>query len=647
MRTLAIDIETYSSLDLTKCGVYAYTSAPDFEILLFAYAFNDQPIEIIDLASGEKLSKEIIDALTDESIIKTAFNANFERTCLSKYLNENLHPESWRCTAVQAAELGLPLYLSGVAKVLKLNEQKMNEGKELIRYFSMPCKPTKINRGRKRNLPCDAPEKWALFKMYCKKDVEVERAIRNKLGNYLISDNEQEIWVLDQKINDRGILIDTVLVKNASNCDEEYKKRIVDEAKAITGLDNPNSVTQLKEWLLKNGVEVSDLSKKSVAEMVNKTDGKIEKLLKLRLEMAKTSVKKYEAIERSLCPDKRVRGLLQFYGAGRTGRWAGRLVQVHNLPQNKISDIEIARELVKSGDFETLDLLFESVPIVLSQLIRTAFIPAPGSRFIVADFNAVEARVISYLAGEKWRLDVFKGNGKIYEASASQMFKVPIEEITKTSPLRQKGKISELALGYQGGPNALISMGALDMGLKEKELPELVKAWRSANKNIVRYWYDIENATKKAVDEKIPTSVGKIRFHVEKGMLFITLLSGRNLSYIRPRIEIDERFNRECLTYEGMNQTSRQWARQSTYGGKLVENIVQAVARDCLAEAMIRVNKAGYKIVMHIHDEIIIEAPEDFGSLKEVCSIMGEPILWATGLPLKADGFESKFYRKD
>lgn len=647
MKTLAIDIETYSSVDLTKSGVYAYTSAPDFEILLFAYGFDDDPIEIIDLASGEKLPQKIIEELYDDSIIKTAFNANFERTCLSVYLKKKLSSKSWRCTAVQAAELGLPLHLEGVAKALKLDEQKMKEGKDLIRYFSVPCKPTKSNVGRTRNLPNNAPEKWGLFKKYCKRDVEVERAIRNKLERYPISDKEQELWILDQEINDRGILIDTSLVDNAVRCDKGYKESIVDEAKAITGLDNPNSVAQLKEWLIDNGVEVQSLSKKAVSEMAEKADGEIERILKLRLEMAKTSIKKYEAIKRGLCPDKRVRGLLQFYGANRTGRWAGRLVQVHNLPQNIIFDIDIARELVKSGDFETLELLFESVPIVLSQLIRTAFIPAPGNRFIVADFSAIEARVISYLAGEKWRLDVFKGHGKIYEASASQMFKVPIEEITKTSPLRQKGKVAELALGYQGGTNALIAMGAIDMGLKEEELPELVEVWRNANKKIVRCWYDIENAAQKAVKDKVLTNVGSIKFHVENGILFIALPSGRNLSYIRPRIEMDSRFNRECLTYEGMDQTSKQWSRQNTYGGKLVENIVQATARDCLGEAMLRVDKSGYKIVMHVHDEIIIEEPEGFGSLKEVCSIMGEPIPWAPGLTLRADGFESKFYKKD
>ncbi|SPF36601.1 DNA polymerase [Candidatus Desulfosporosinus infrequens] len=646
-RTLGIDLETYSSVDLKKAGVYSYTSAPDFEILLFAYAFGDEPVQLVDLASGEKLPPEILAALSNDNVLKTAFNANFERTCLSAYLKQSLSPNAWRCTAVQAAMLGLPLHLAGVAKVLALEEQKMGEGKALIRYFCCPCKPTKVNGGRTRNLPVHAPEKWAVFRDYCKRDVEVEQSIRKKLEKYPISDNEQALWVLDQQINDRGILVDTRLVENAIKCDKQYRMDIFEEAKELTGLDNPNSVAQLKEWLLDSGVEVESLSKKAVAEMESSTEGDIQRLLQLRQEMAKTSIKKYNAIQRAICPDNHVRGLLQFYGANRTGRWAGRLIQVHNLPQNHLPDLETARGIVKDGDFDFLEMVYDSVPGVLSELIRTAFIPSKGHRLIVADFSAIEARVIAWLAGEAWRLEVFNGHGKIYEASASQMFSVPVERITKGNPeyaLRQKGKICELALGYQGGANALIAMGALDMGLNEEELDGLVKAWRRANSNIVKYWYAVEDAAKKAVKKRQPSVVGSVKFHVESGILFITLPSGRKLSYIKPKIEINK-FGREAISYEGIGE-SRQWCRIGTYGGRLVENITQAVARDCLADAMLRVDKAGYMIGMHVHDEIVISAPIDKGSLKEACAIMGQPISWAVGLPLKAAGFESVFYKK-
>lgn len=647
MRTLGIDIETYSSVDLKKAGVYKYTSAPDFQVLLFAYAFDDEAVSIVDLATGEVLPEIVIDALFNDKIIKTAFNANFELTCLSTHLKEKLNANSWRCTAVQAAMLGLPLNLDGVAKVLNLDNQKMKEGKQLINYFSMPCKPTKMNEGRTRNLPYHAPDKWQLFKTYCKTDVDVERAIRRKLEKYPIPDSEQALWVLDQKINRHGIEIDTLLVDNAIFCDQQYKETMTEEVKMLTGIDNPNSVSQLKDWFQLNGLEIESLSKKAVTELAEETDGEVERLLKLRLEMAKTSIKKYEAINRALCPDQRVRGLLQFYGANRTGRWAGRLVQVHNLPQNKLPDLDLARQLVREGKYDLVELLFGSSSVVLSQLIRTAFIPSKNHRFIIVDFSAIEARVIAWLAGEKWRQEVFEGHGKIYEASASQMFKVRIEEITKTSLLRQKGKVAELALGYQGGANALISMGALDMGLKEEELPELVQAWRRANPNIVSFWHEIEQAAKIAVREKIPTMVKNIKFHVDQGILFITLPSGRKLAYIKPRLEKDQAFNRESLTYEGMDQTSKKWLRLNTYGGKLVENIVQAVARDCLAEAMLNVDQAGYHIVMHVHDEIVIEAPLGFGTLEKVCNIVGQPIPWAEGLLLTADGFESNFYRKE
>lgn len=643
-RTLAIDIETYSDIDLIRSGVYAYTASPKFQILLFAYSFDDE-VRVIDLASGETLPNEIIVALEDENIIKTAFNANFERVCLSKFLNKKLSAKSWRCTAVQAASLGLPLSLDGVAQVLGLQKQKMKEGKDLIRYFSVPCKPTKSNGERTRNYPHHSLERWEVFKKYCAQDVEVEKAIRKKLERYPIINSEQKIYVLDQEINDRGVLIDTQLVEKAIECDNIHKEDTYAEAQKLTGLENPNSVIQLKQWLLENGVEVESLSKKSVADLAKDSEEDVQRLLNLRAQLSKTSVKKYEAIERALCSDFRVRGLLQFYGANRTGRWAGRLVQVQNLPQNHIKDLTLARNLVKDGQFETLDMLFGNAPQVLSELIRTAFIPKENNRFIVSDFSAIEARVIAWLAGEQWRLDVFNSHGKIYEASASQMFKVPIEEITKTSPLRQKGKISELALGYGGSVGALTAMGALDMGVKEEELQGLVTAWRQANPNITKLWWDIDKAAIKVVKEKSCEVVGKIKIYYERGIMFITLPSGRNLSYIKPRLETNK-FGREGITYEGMGAT-KKWERIETYGPKLVENIVQAIARDLLAEAMINVDKKGYEIVMHVHDEIIVETPIGKGSLKEVCDVMAITPEWAKGLPLRADGFECEYYRKD
>lgn len=645
MQTLGIDIETFSDVDLIKSGVYAYTASPQFEILLFAYAFDDDDIKIVDIASGENLPNEITEVLTDDRIIKTAFNANFERVALSKYLNKKLTANSWRCTAVQAATLGLPLSLDGVARVLGLSQQKMKEGKELIRYFSIPCKPTKANGGRTRNLPHHAPEKWTVFKTYCKKDVEVERAIRKKLAKYSISENEQRNYILDQQINDRGVLVYLELVAKAMECDRLHKEDTFSQAQMLTGLDNPNSVAQLKKWLLENGVEVDSLSKKVVIDLAKESDGEIERLLNLRLQLAKTSIRKYEAIERSVCPDGRVRGLLQFYGANRTGRWSGRLVQVQNLPQNHLKDLTLARNLVKKGQFDTLELLFESVPHVLSELIRTAFVPKSNYRFIVSDFSAIEARVIAWLAVEKWRIDVFKTHGKIYEASASQMFKVPIEEITKGSPLRQKGKISELALGYGGSVGALTAMGAIDMGVAEEELQGLVAAWRQANPNITKLWWDIDKAALKAVKERTTAVVGKIKIHYESGILFITLPSGRKLSYIKPRIQ-PNKFGRDAVTYEGIGAT-KKWERIETYGPKLVENIVQATARDLLAEAMLNIADKGYEIVMHVHDEVIIEAPMHLGSLKEVCDIMAIAPVWAEGLPLRADGFECDYYKKD
>ncbi|AWI03482.1 DNA polymerase [Clostridium drakei] len=649
---LAIDIETYSSVDITKSGVYAYTEAEDFEILLFAYAYDDEEINIIDLAFGEKLPQSIIEDLTSPELIKTAFNANFERTCLAKYLNKPMPPEQWRCSAVHALTLGFGASLEGAAKGLNLQQQKMNEGKALIRYFSMPCKPTKVNGGRRRNLPQNDIEKWKVFKIYCKQDVEVERAVRKKLEKYPVTKKEWELWALDQKINDSGVRIDKVLVHNAIECDKTCQSKKKEEAAALTGLENPNSQVQLKAWLETKGVKAESLSKEKVKELLKEVeDSKVKRVLKLRQELSKTSVKKYEAIERAVCKDERVRGLLKFYGANRTGRWSGKLVQAQNLPRNTMDNLEAARMLLKSGNYEMLEVLFYSVPEVLSQLIRTAFIPAFNSRFIVSDFSAIEARVIAWLAGEKWVIDTFKGSGKVYEMAASRMFGVPIEKIVKGNmeySLRQKGKVATLACGYQGSTGALIAMGAVKMGLKEEELPGIVAAWRKSNSNIVKLWRKIEDAAIKAVTEK---KVVKMQYGLEffgsEEFLFIKLPSGRSLSYVRPRIEKDFRFNKLKLTYEGIEQGTKAWGRLNTYGGKLTENIVQAIARDCLAYAMLRLDKAGYKIVFHVHDEVILDVPNGFGSLKEVNEIMGKPIEWAKGLPLKADGFETDYYKKD
>ena len=643
-RVLEMDIESFSDVDLIKCGVYAYADSPAFEILLFAYSFDGGETQIIDLAQGEKLPAEVEEAIFDVSVTKTAYNANFERTCLSKHFGRYIPPESWHCSAVQAAMLALPRSLEDVGRVLGLDEQKMKEGKELIRYFCVPCKPTKANGGRTRNLPCHAPEKWELFKTYCKRDVDVEKSIRRKLHNFPIPESEMELYRLDQRINDRGVLVDMGLVEQAIACERLHKEVVTKRAYELTGLENPNSVAQLKGWLGDKGMEAESLSKKAVADMIAETDGEVEELLRLRLLMAKTSVKKYEAMERSVCSDGRVHGLLQFYGANRTGRFAGRLVQIQNLPQNHLPDLELARELVKQRRFEDIELLYDSTPNVLSELIRTAFIPKPGCRFVVADFSAIEARVLAWLSGEQWRLDVFTSHGKIYEASASSMFHVPMEEITKGSSLRQKGKLAELGLGFGGAAGALISMGALDMGLTEEELPPLVAAWRKANPHMVQFWWDVDAAAIKAVTEKQKTKVGKIIFEYKSGILFITLPSGRKLSYVKPRMAVN-RFGRDGLTYEGISE-NRKWSRIETYGPKLVENIVQGTARDLLAEAMLRVEKKGYPIVMHCHDEIIAEVPEGIGSVDEMCEIMAVQPTWAEGLPLRADGYSCSFYQK-
>lgn len=644
MDTLAIDIETYSDVSLPDCGVHRYAASEQFEILLFAYSLNDEPTQIIDLASGEKIPDEIMEYLTDDSVIKTAYNAAFERNCINRFFGLSLKPEGWRCTLVQASMLSLPLSLEGVGEALKLDKKKMSEGKDLIRYFCMPCKPTKANGGRTRNLPSDAPEKWELFKTYCIRDVDVEKQIRNKLAKFPIPDREQKLYCMDQRINDRGIMVDQELIGHAVACDLLYKETVTKKAYEISGLENPNSVSQLKDWLNEKGIEVDSLAKAAVEELVENTQGDVAEMMKLRLAMSKTSVKKYEAMERSVCPDGRVHGLLQFYGANRTGRWAGRLVQIHNLPQNHMEDLELARSLVKEGRYDLVELLYDSTPDVLSELIRTAFVARPGCRFIVSDFSAIEARVMGYLAGEGWVMEEFRGAGKIYEQTASKMFHIPIEEITKGSPYRARGKVASLACQYGGAEGALISMGALNF-VEEEELKGLVQSWRTANPHIVNYWYEIDGAVKAAVKERKMTKVGMVTVYYQSGMLKIALPSGRVLSYVRPRMTVN-RFGSESVSYEGIG-TNRKWTRIESYGAKFCENIVQATARDVLAEAMLRLEKKGFDIVCHIHDEVVLEVPEGASSVEEVNEIMAVCPDWCEGLPLKAAGFESPFYKKD
>ena len=644
MGTLAIDIETYSDVSLPDCGVHRYAASEQFEILLFAYSLNDEPTQIIDLASGEKIPDEIMEYLTDDSVIKTAYNAAFERNCINRFFGLSLKPEGWRCTLVQASMLSLPLSLEGVGEALNLDKKKMSEGKDLIRYFCMPCKPTKANGGRTRNLPSDALEKWKLFKTYCIRDVDVEKQIRNKLAKFPIPDREQKLYCMDQRINDRGIMVDQELIGHAVACDLLYKETVTKKAYEISGLENPNSVSQLKDWLNEKGIEVDSLAKAAVEELVENTQGDVAEMMKLRLAMSKTSVKKYEAMERSVCPDGRVHGLLQFYGANRTGRWAGRLVQIHNLPQNHMEDLELARSLVKEGRYDLVELLYDSTPDVLSELIRTAFVARPGCRFIVSDFSAIEARVMGYLAGEGWVMEEFRGAGKIYEQTASKMFHIPIEEITKGSPYRARGKVASLACQYGGAEGALISMGALNF-VEEEELKGLVQSWRTANPHIVNYWYEIDGAVKAAVKERKMTKVGMVTVYYQSGMLKIALPSGRVLSYVRPRMTVN-RFGSESVSYEGIG-TNRKWTRIESYGAKFCENIVQATARDVLAEAMLRLEKKGFDIVCHIHDEVVLEVPEGASSVEEVNEIMAVCPDWCEGLPLRAAGFESPFYKKD
>jgi len=648
MKTLSVDIETYSSVDLVKSGVYAYVNAPDFKILLFAYAFDDEQVDIIDLACGEKLPQIVKESLTDENIIKTAYNANFERTCIKNFFGMRLPVNQWRCSAVAAAELGLPQTLDGVAKKLGLPEQKDSRGKALIKYFCMPCKPTKVNEGRTVNLPKHAPEKWKDFKEYCIQDVEVERAIRNKLSKFPMNENEQKLWEYDQRINDRGVRVDLDFVTKAIRYNEIYKNTCMEKAIKLTELENPNSVPQLKKWIYEEtGINIKSLNKEKVKELLNGTDNKkVKEVLKLRSYMSKTSISKYEAMIRSICGDGRIRGLLQFYGANRTGRWAGRIVQVQNLPQNHLNDLELAKEFVKNGDFELFEMLFGNVPQVLSELIRTAFIPSNGRRFIVSDFSAIEARVIAYLANEKWRLDVFKNNGDIYCASASQMFKIPVEKHGVNGHLRQKGKIAELALGYGGSTGALISMGALKMGLDENELPDLVNAWRNSNTHITKLWKTVENAAFNTIDNKPSVIQRGISFFKKSGILFIGLPSGRKIAYVKPGIG-KNKFGKPSITYQGMNQSKKVWGELETFGGKLVENIVQAFARDCLAESIIRLENRGFEVNFHVHDEVILDVPKGKSSAEEVAGIMGEFIPWAPGLLLNAEAYETDFYKKD
>ena len=649
MKKLSCDIETFSDVDLIRCGVYKYADSPNFEMLLFAYAVDDGDVHIIDIAGGEELPEEIIQAIKSDTVVKTAYNAQFERVCLSRYLKlpdgEYLNPQSWYCTAVQAAELALPLSLADVGSVLGLERQKMTEGKELIKYFCVPCKPTKSNGNRTRNRPCHDINKWETFKKYCMRDVDVERQIADKLKMYPIRDEEHRLYVLDQIINDRGVLVVSELAEQAVKLNSIQTTVAVEQAYMITGLENPNSVTQLKQWLKENGVEIESLSKKAVKSLADETDGDVSEMLKLRLLMAKTSVKKYEAVIRSVCSDNRVHGMMRFCGANRTGRWSGNILQPQNLPQNHLPDLTLARDIVKDGDFEMLDMMFGNVPNVLSELIRTVLIPKPNHRFIVADFSAIEARVLAWIAGEQWRIDTFKNGGDIYCASASKMFKVPVEKHGVNGELRQKGKISELACGYGGSVGALKNMGAVEMGVQENELQGLINDWRNANPHIVRFWYEVGNAAMKAIKEKTTVPLGKLVFAYERGILFIRLPSGRRLSYIKPRIGTN-RFGGDSITYMGIN-SAKKWDRLETFGGKLTENIVQGTARDLLANALINAANAGYDTVFHVHDEIICEVPNGYGSVDELCKLMCIKPEWADGLPLNADGFECEYYKKE
>nr|DAS34342.1 MAG TPA: DNA polymerase I [Caudoviricetes sp.] len=660
MKTISIDLETYSDVDLQKCGVYKYAQSDSFEILLFGYSVDGGEVVVADIAQGEVIPDEIIKALTDESVTKWAFNASFERVCLSEYLRKHyekdfgsysiledtvgdyLDPSSWRCSMIWSAYMGLPLSLAGVGAVLGLEEQKLTEGKDFIRYFCVPCKPTKVNGGRTRNLPVHDKAKWEMFKKYNKRDVEVEMSIQEKLAKFPVPEFVWEEYHLDQEINDRGIALDMAVVENAIIFDERSKSLLSEKMQELTGLDNPNSVQQMKGWLSENGLEMESLGKKEVAEVLNTAPEPLKTVLSLRQQLAKSSVKKYQAMENAVCKDGRARGMFQFYGANRSGRWAGRLIQLQNLPQNHISDLAEARSLVKVGDYDAMTMLYDDVPDTLSQLIRTAFVPRPGMKFIVSDFSAIEARVLSHLAGETWRADVFASGGDIYCASASQMFHVPVEKHGVNGHLRQKGKIAELALGYGGSVGALKSMGALQMGLEEEELRPLVDMWRSANPNIVKFWWEVDRAVKKAVKEKQSSKIGSISFSCRSGMLFIGLPSGRTLSYVKPRMGTNI-FGSESVTYEGVGGT-KKWERIESYGPKFVENIVQAISRDILMYAIRTLSHCF--ICGHVHDELIIECDKRV-SLDAICEQMGRTPPWIEGILLRADGYECDFYKKD
>lgn len=646
MQTLSIDLETYSDQPLAKTGVYRYVESPDFEILLFAYSVDGAPVQQIDLACGEKIPSEILCALEDDKVTKWAFNANFERICLSRFLGyptgDYLEPDSWKCSMVWAAYMGLPLSLEGAGAVLGLEKQKLAEGKDLIKYFCQPCAPTKTNGQRTRNLHKHAPDKWQAFKKYNIRDVETEMSIQARLLKYPVPDSVWEEYHLDQEINDRGVGLDMELVRQAIQMDGRSRSELTQAMKELTSLDNPNSVQQMKQWLADNGVETDTLGKKAVAELLKTAPPQLQKVLTLRQQLAKSSVKKYQAMETAVCADGRARGMFQFYGANRTGRWAGRIIQMQNLPQNHLDDLSEARGLVRAGGFDALEMLYEDVPDTLSQLIRTAFVPQENRKFIVADFSAIEARVIAWLAGEKWRQDVFAEGKDIYCASASQMFGVPVEKHGVNGHLRQKGKIAELALGYGGSVGALKAMGALEMGLSEDELPALVSAWRQANPKIVQLWWAVDRAVMDAVARRTTTKTHGIIFSARNGMLFITLPSGRSLSYVKPKIG-ENRFGGDCITYEGVGGT-KKWERIDSYGPKFVENIVQATSRDILCYAMKTLRCCS--IVMHIHDEVVIETDRRM-SLQAVCDQMGRTPPWASGLQLRADGYETDFYKKD
>lgn len=660
IHTLSIDVETFSDVDLKKCGVYKYASSPNFEILLFGVSVNGGKVTVYDLASGDTVPEDIIRALSDNSVIKWAYNASFERVCLSIWLRRNypqyfssysieedtvrnyLDPSSWRCSLVWGAYMGLPLSLEGIGKVLKLENQKMSEGKALIRYFCVPCKPTKANGGRTRNLPEHDPVKWSTFIAYNKRDVETEMAIQQKLSKFPVPDFLWEEYHLDQEINDRGIQLDMVLVEQAIAIDERSREELSAKMRQLTSLENPNSVQQMKEWLAKHGLEVDSLDKKAVKGLLKTAPPELAEVLELRRQLAKSSVKKYQAMQNAVCADGRARGMFQFYGANRSGRWAGRLIQLQNLPQNHMAHLEDARSLVRSGDYSMLSTLYDSVPEVLSELIRTAFVPREGYKFIVSDFSAIEARVLSFLAGESWRLKVFAENGDIYCASASAMFHVPVEKHGQNAHLRQKGKIAELALGYGGSVGALKSMGALETGLSEEELQPLVDAWRTSNPNIVQFWWDVDNAVKTTVRQRLDTETHGIRFRYRSGMLFIVLPSGRQLCYVKPKIGVNK-FGGDSVTYEGVGST-KKWERLESYGPKFVENIVQAVSRDILMYAIRTLSHCF--IVGHVHDELIIECSMGV-SLDAVCEQMGRTPPWIKGLNLRADGYETMFYKKD